>query len=54
MVTAKLVCSLPGLAMAHNGQRTVVQRRRATMAGDEVAPVRPRLHHLGQSMRLSE
>ena len=49
-----LVRSSAGLAMARDDQRTTVQRRHATMAGDEVAPVRPRLHHLGQSMQLSE
>ena len=41
---------LLSLAVACNGRRTLAQRRHAAMAGDEVAPVRPHLHHLGQSM----
>ena len=47
----ELVRSSPGLVVAYNGQRTTAQCRYAAMAGDEVAPERPRLHHLGQSMQ---
>jgi len=41
-----------GSAMASNGRRTTAPRHRATMAGDEVAPVRPRCHQGYQSTRV--
>ena len=44
MVTVVLVRYLPGLTVAYNGWRSVAPRCRVAMAGDEVAPVRPRLH----------
>jgi len=50
----ELVRSSLGLTVACNDRRIAAPRRRAAMAGDEVAPVRPHLHHLGQWMRLSE
>lgn len=43
-----------GIAMAGNARRTLAQRRRAAMADDEVAPVRPRYHHGYQSTQVSE
>ena len=44
--------SLLGLAVVGDARRTAAQCRRAAMADDEVAHVRPRLHYLGQSVRV--
>ena len=54
VVTAEHMRFSSGLAMASKGRRTSAQRRHATMAGDEHAPVRPCFHHRYQSTRVIE